>query len=158
MFFRSLGQFVARFWPFLPVAWFAALALVVALAPNWDDVITDGEFQFLPRQSPSLVGEQKFQEAFSKNFWGSNIMIVVRRDSSPDSRLTDIDRKFVETTLVPRLQQIIAEHDWDKPTPPADGSGPVGPPLVAKISTFDRDKEIVPLLNSRDARATLVRI
>ncbi len=158
MFFRSLGQFVARFWPFLPVAWLAVLALVLSVAPEWDSVITDGEFQFLPRTSPSLVGEQKFQEAFSKNFWGSNIMIVVRRDSSPDSRLTDEDREFVEKKLVPRLEEIVAEKDWDKPKPPADGAGPPEPPLVAKISTFESDKEIGPLLNSRDDRATLVRI
>lgn len=158
MFFRSLGQFVSRFWPIIPVAWFAVLALVLSLAPEWDKVITDGEFQFLPRTSPSLVGEQKFQEAFSKNFWGSNIMIVVRRDSSPDSRLADVDREFVEETLVPRLEEIVAENDWDKPRPPADGAGPAEPPLVAKISTVKRDTEIGPLLDSRDGRATLVRI
>ncbi|MDQ3331522.1 MAG: MMPL family transporter [Planctomycetota bacterium] len=158
MFFRSLGRFVSRFWPLLPAAWIALLAAVVVLAPPWESVITDGEFQFLPRQSPSLVGEQKFQEAFSKNFWGSSIMIVVRRDSREDSRLTEIDRNFVKDTLVPRLEEIIEENEWNKPTPPADGVGPAVPLLVQKISISGRDKEIGPLLNSRDGHATLVRI
>lgn len=167
MIFRSFGNVVARLWGVLPFPWLGLLAVVVAFAPAWPDVVVDGEFAFLPDQEPSLVGERVFSGSFSKNFWGSSVMIVARRDSSPEARLTtddDVsaplisDREFVEEILVSRLRRLIAENGWDQPTVLADGTGPPEPPLVAKISTARTDREIGPLLDSTDGQATLVRI
>jgi RND superfamily putative drug exporter len=174
MIFRPLGNFVARFWPVLPLAWIGLLVLVTAVAPKWQDVIKDGDFAYLPENSPSRVGETVFAGAFSENFWGSNIMIVARRDSSPDSKLTDDDRDFIENVLAPRLKSLLVEKGWMRPEgaqPEAGDDGETASEdksasdetrderyLVAKVSTAATDREAGPLLDSRDGRATLVRV
>lgn len=160
MIFRSLGNVVARSWAFLPVVWLVFFAIVVAFAPDWSKVVVDGEFGFLPDQEPSLIGEQVFTGSFSKNFWGSSVIVVARRDSSPEARLTtddDVssplisDRHFVEEILVTRLRQLIEHRGWNR-------SLDQNEPLVSKISTAKTDREIGPLLDSTDRQATLVRI
>ena len=165
MIFRVFGTLLARFWPVLPPAWIALLIGLVVVAPPLESVTLDGEFAFLPPSSPSLIGEELLQSSFSKNFWGSSVIIVVRRDSSPEARLTtpgDVretqtsDQEFVEQILQPRLRELIAAHQWDEPTRTEEGN--TLPPLVAKISTAGSDREIGPLLDSRDGQATLVRI
>ncbi|MGC1274193.1 MAG: MMPL family transporter [Planctomycetaceae bacterium] len=152
MIFRSLGLFVARFWPVLPIAWIALLVGVTIAAPEWETIVSDGEFEYLPESAPSLVGEKVFASAFSKNFWGSSVMVVARRDGGSDPRFTIEDRKFVEQILAPRLQKLAVENGWMRPP------GEPGPPLLVSAITTGSDKEIGPLLDSQDEKATLVRI
>lgn len=155
MIFRPLGNFVARFWPVLPLVWIGLLAALIAVAPNWQDVITDGDFKFLPAKAESHVGEQVLAAHFSHNFWGSSIMVIARRDAGPDSQLTDDDRHFVDELLAPRIKQIADEAGWTKPRPDGEDA------LIAEISAPGgplRDPDVAPLLDSLDGKATLVRI
>lgn len=153
MFFRSLGLFVGRYWPALPIVWIALLVGVTLAAPKWEEIVADGEFEHLPVTAPSRQGEQVFAAAFSKNFWGSSVMVVARRDGGERPQLIPEDRKFVEEVLAPRLRQLAIDNGWMRPL------GEEGPPLlVSAVSTTSSDKEIGPLLDSTDGRATLVRI
>lgn len=166
MILRTVGSLISRYWAVIPPVWIALLALLLTTAPSLQSVALDGEFSFLPPQSKTLVGERIFRDSFSKNFWGSSVVIVVRRNTSPAARLTtpnDVpdtqtsDREFVENVLYPRLQSLITENGWDAATP-AVGHLPAQPPLVTKISTAGSDREIGALLDSQDQQATLVRI
>ncbi|HEX6984167.1 MAG TPA: MMPL family transporter, partial [Planctomycetaceae bacterium] len=162
MIFRSLGNFVARFWLALPVVWVGVLLAVTAVAPEWHSVLADGEFEYLPAKAPSRVGEQVFDGAFAKSFWGSSVMVVARRDGSPEARLTDEDRRFIAEVLAPRLRKLAVGEKWMRP--PGEPGEPL---LVSKISISGKgaaagspfvDKQIGPLLDSEDGQATLVRI
>ena len=167
MIFRSLGHLVARFWPILPLAWIGIVVAVSVAAPEWDSVLAEGEFEYLPAKAPSLVGEKVFEGAFKKNFWGSSVMVVVRRDGGTSPQLTAQDRKFVAEVLAPRIQQLAVENGWMRPPGKKASRGSAEtPPLVAKISISREgagdsplaDREIGPLLDSDDDKATLVRI
>ncbi|MEX1098308.1 MAG: MMPL family transporter [Planctomycetales bacterium] len=100
--FQRLGNVVSRFWPALLVAWVAAAAFLVAIAPEWDDVVQDGEFAYLPKSSPSLQAEKLFQEAFPDDLLRSSVVLVVQREMGLDEQ----DETLIETVLTPRLERI----------------------------------------------------
>ncbi|MCC7423713.1 MAG: MMPL family transporter [Planctomycetaceae bacterium] len=80
----------------------------MALAPPWDSVVHDGEFHFLPDDAPSHRAEELFERAFSHDFLGSNIVVVVRRVGGmrrEGLRKEDLDH-FIEKVLKPRIEQI----------------------------------------------------
>lgn len=106
--FQTLGKLVSRTWPLLLVAWLVVLGVLKWNAPPWQSVARDGEFAFLPKNSPSLAGEELFQQG-----WGvplaSNLVIVVRRESSPTG-LLDGDKAFITDVLRERLEKIADEE------------------------------------------------
>ncbi|MFM9964345.1 MAG: MMPL family transporter [Planctomycetaceae bacterium] len=162
--FQNLGKLVSRIWPLLLVLWVAVLVGLKLSAPTWESVAKAGEFAFLPKDSPSLAAEKLFQEA-----WGaplaSNVVIVVRRESSPTG-LLDSDKTFVNDVLRERLEKIADEETASlQPQKP-------GQPVTAKASEREdaastdelktitvrtlSDKSVGRLLNSEDKHATLV--
>jgi RND superfamily putative drug exporter len=149
MSFLAFGNSLTRWWPFLPVVWGGLVIALSAVAPATRDVITDGDFKFLPRASPSRVGERVFAAHFEGAVRGSNIVVIARR-AGRGEKLTDEDRQFVEEVLAPRIRAVADETGWSRP----DRGGS----LVAEVSTSGTDKAIGPLLDSRDGAATLVRI
>jgi RND superfamily putative drug exporter len=177
--FCRLGNFVSRYWPFLLVGWgavFLALSDPVASmwgAPQWNDVVHDGEFRYLPDDVPSRRGEKLFQEAFSNNMPSSTIVIVVRRKNN-ESGLQDEDKEFIQKVLKPRLEAIEEETgglldessdnneaDTQQQSPlikasaAANSSNEKSNPIVARIRTF-QDPAVGELLFSEDKKATLV--
>jgi len=79
--FVSLGQFVTRHWLAVIAAWVLLVALLSAVAPNWDDVTRDGDLAFLPPQMPSVRGEQLLSAAFPCDRAKSEIAVFVGRDA-----------------------------------------------------------------------------
>lgn len=162
--FQSLGKLVSRTWPLLLVGWLVALGGLKAVAPPWRSVAREGEFAFLPKDSPSLAAEELFQKA-----WGvplaSNVVIVVRRESSPTG-LLDTDRTFINDVLRERLEAIADEETPSlQPQPskqagnprPAAGEeeGPKDDLKTITVRTLS-DKSVGRLLNSEDQHASLV--
>lgn len=109
--FERLGQFVVKHWSAVLISWVAALVLVFVMAPPFETQVTDGAFAFLPADSPSLVAEQMFRDAFPdqlglgdegdestvrQNPLGSNIVIVVRRADPLTRRSDAIESDTVE--------------------------------------------------------------
>ncbi|TXT18031.1 MAG: putative drug exporter of the RND superfamily, partial [Planctomycetota bacterium] len=142
--------------------WLLVLCGLKWAAPPWRDVARTGEFTFLPKNSPSLAAEELFQKA-----WGvplaSNLVIVVRRESSPTG-LLDGDKTFINDVLREKLEKIADEE-----------TASLQPQLAAKAdrknaaeeptSTDDlktitvrtlSDKSVGRLLNSEDKHASLV--
>ena len=162
--FQNLGKLVSRMWPLLLVAWLLVLGGLKWAAPPWQSVARDGEFAFLPKSSPSLAAEELFQKA-----WGvplaSNVVIVVRRESSPTG-LLEGDKTFINDVLREKLEKIADEEtaslqpQSSKPVKVAapDGASDAvsGDELKAITVRTLSDKSVGRLLNSEDGHASLV--
>lgn len=119
--FALFGDWVARHWKGLLLAWLAVFLLAVGqqqrwfdrllgkgVLPTWTDVAQDGEFTFLPPDIQSLVGERLLAEAFPEDLLKSSAVVVVRRYQQP---LDEIDRAFIHDVLCPRLRAVQEEKD-----------------------------------------------
>lgn len=156
--FAFLGKTVARAWPVLLAGWVAVFALVVIVAPPWNDVAEDREFGFLPESVPSRRGEALLQKAFPKELLGSNVVLVVHRE---DRELDKKDKDFIDDVLKPGLMRIAkAEGGFADPAQPAEEASASavrdeGQPIIVKIRTW-KDEGGGVLLTSEDNKATLV--
>ncbi len=107
--FQRLGEFVARRWPWVILAWVVALVALRCTVPRWEDVTLDGDLEYLPREATSVRGERLLAEAFPELRTRSQIAVVVER---ADGELTgDDDRRIRELcrTLRAELADLIAE-------------------------------------------------
>ena len=116
--FERLGRFVSR-WP-LPIAvvWIAVSILAHSTSPDWTSVAQQGEFAFLPEDSPSRQAEDLYRQAYHlavnredsedsvpQYVLGSNVVIVVQREDREDG-LTGEDFRFISSVLHPGLNAI----------------------------------------------------
>ena len=162
--FQTLGKLVSRTWPLLLVAWLIALGGLKWAAPSWRSVARDGEFAFLPKNSPSVAGEELFQQG-----WGvplaSNVVIVVRRESS-STGLLDGDKAFINDVLRERLEKIADEETASLQPQKSGAPQPSRPAGAEETASSDdlktitvrtlSDKSVGRLLNSEDKHASLV--
>ena len=91
--FGRLGNFVARHWMLVILAWIALVGgLKVAqrnnFTPRWDDVTFDGDLAHLPAHMSSMRGAELSKKAFPEDRAKSQIVLVVAR---PDAPLTPLD-------------------------------------------------------------------
>lgn len=106
--YRALGKLLPRYWLPILAGWVVIAVALMTQAPPWDSVVHDGEFHFLPDDAPSHRAEELFERAFSHDFLGSNIVVVVRRVGGmrrEGLRKEDLDH-FIEQVLKPRIEQI----------------------------------------------------
>jgi putative drug exporter of the RND superfamily len=157
--YRLLGNTVVRLWPAILLGWVIALCALMIVAPNWQDVIEEGEFAFLPDEMPSLTGERQYEEAWGEPF-ASNIVLVVRRERT---KLNKMDRDFIVEVLKPRLVEIVEKIGLPEP---AEHSIPAAAlastsadedELEKAIKTFDTTGW-QKILDSSDGKATMVVI
>jgi RND superfamily putative drug exporter len=152
--FARLAAIVVRFWPMWLVGWLLLLAVSSWAAPELDDVVTSGEFAFLPSDSPSRRGEDLYEQAWGETV-PSRVVIVVSCKADGD-QLDDQDRRFIDEVLAGALLEL-AESLGGLATEADDGSvvSSGGRSLIQDVRTF-RDRKIGKLLESRDGRASLV--
>jgi putative drug exporter of the RND superfamily len=153
------------------LGWLVVFFVSRGVAPHYTEVTQDGEFVFLPADSPSRRAEDLYRRAFpdsveededgavQQNPLGSTVVIVVRRVDQRGG-LTDEDKRWVEEVLVPELEQIAQntgrayiKMDGEVVTPTED----VDEPLVQGIWSLG-DRKIGPMLTSPDNHATLVAL
>ncbi len=165
--FRILGKLVSRTWPLVLVAWLVALGAFKLVAPPWHEVAAEGEFAFLPKDSDSRKGEDLFRKGWDEPL-ASNVVIVVRRESSEDG-LLESDKRFIDDELRPRLETIADEEagflqpQQLQSTPSTLSPEPTGTgeteaatePRSIAVRTYS-DKSIGRLLDSKDKKASLV--
>jgi RND superfamily putative drug exporter len=163
--FEPFGKLVSRTWPLLLVAWLAVLVGLKWIAPAWKDVAADGEFAFLPKDSASRVAEELFRKGWDEPL-ASNVVIVVRRESSPTG-LLESDKDFINDVLRTRLE-VIADNDRNekirqkqalqpsKSSEDAEESAGSEEKFITIRTQFD--KSVGKLLNSEDQQASLVLI
>ena len=164
--FETFGKLVSRTWPLLLVAWLAVLVGLKWAAPAWKDVAADGEFAFLPKDASSRVAEDLFRMAWDEPL-ASNVVIVVRRESSPTG-LLESDKAFINDVLRKELETIAdAETKSLQPqvllkskpkVPGAVEGSEAGEDLKSITIRTLSDKSVGRLLNSSDQQASLVLI
>lgn len=93
--FQSLGNWIAKWWLFVIAGWLALVITMALLAPPLEEVITTGEFAFLPSNFPSRVAENLFAKAFPNDTQRSAIVLVIRRVGEK-KELTERDLQFVD--------------------------------------------------------------
>ncbi|MDA0587288.1 MAG: MMPL family transporter [Planctomycetota bacterium] len=165
--YRTLGNWVIRIWPALLVGWILALVILLASAPAWHEVVEQGEFAFLPADSPSLAAESLYVDGWGKPI-ASNIVIVIQRERT---KLNEADREFVLKTLKPELVAILERVGLAEPAGQAAkaaettglaGAGAESPPeetAEQRIKTFASEASSWKnILDSADGRATMVVI
>ncbi len=132
MFFGLLGKAAAKRSLSIILIWAVALLIAVMIAPPWTSVIRNGEFAFLPDDSPSRIAEQEFLKAFPDDMLASSLVLVVRR----------------ETVVLEDRGESPATTDGDSPpqdpgAPVQDGSGSgsgaVSAPQHPKLLESDRE-------------------
>lgn len=79
---RLLGRFVARYWGWIIFAWLLAAIFARTLAPSWDEIAYDGDFEYLPSEMPSVAGGKLLDAAFPKERSRSQILILVAREEA----------------------------------------------------------------------------
>ncbi|QDU82077.1 Membrane transport protein mmpL8 [Polystyrenella longa] len=89
--------------------WIASFLLLALIAPSFKSMLRDGEFAFLPADSPSLEGERLLAQAFPQIKTASQVVIVANRQSKGEE-LQDQDKKFLTEQLVPRLEKLVEEE------------------------------------------------
>src|SRR5262249_53280470 len=106
-----LGNIVTRFWAVWSVVWVLGLALAWILAPSWEDVAEFGEVASLPPNSPSVLADQLYAQAFQDEYSPSSVVLVFSRD---ESELTGQDFDLIDPEIrqriirsVPRDEEII---------------------------------------------------
>ncbi len=134
--FQVLGKFVARTWPILLVAWIGLLVGTKLAAPPWDEVAQDKEFAFLPPNTPSRLSEELFAKAFPDERAGSNVVLVLHRES-PGPKNLDGDKKFIEDMLEPGLRQV-AKEEGGLASEIAPSEGPETPDQTAAAPSPSR--------------------
>lgn len=81
----ALSRLTTRYWPAVLLIWVVLLVILRWSAPNWDDITKDGDFQYLPADSPSVVGQEILEETFPALATQSHLVgIVARQDGPPN--------------------------------------------------------------------------
>lgn len=106
-----LGRFVARYWPAVLIFWIAATLAARFLAPSWDEIAYDGDFEYLPAEMQSVEGGRLLDAAFPEERSRSQFVVVIGREgtataaagggSGDTARDTDQPREQVETGDAP---------------------------------------------------------
>lgn len=78
---HNFGTIICRHWIWVVVFWVVVFVVLRITAPSWDEITKDGDFQYLPAESPSVVGQKLLDEAFPNTRSRSQIVGVVARES-----------------------------------------------------------------------------
>ena len=141
--FAFIGNLINRAWLLILIAWVSLAVGLRLTAPAWNDVAQDGQFSFLPDESPSRRADELFNRAFPQDLLASSVVIVVSRED--EDGLTDDDMQFVLDRLKPRLKEL-AEKDEFKIR---------DRPIISRVRASD-DEVVGSLMLSKDGKATLV--
>ena len=104
MLFKRLGDITAKHAFLILAAWVALLAVCISTAPKWEDVVQNGEFAFLPEDSPSRIATEGFREAFPNDLLASTLVLLVRRESSEGLLKSDYD--YLTARVIPEIHKI----------------------------------------------------
>ena len=142
MIFRFFGQLTAKRAPAVIGAWIAFVVLALVVAPEWTSVIKNGEFAFLPADSPSVKASELFRKSFPEHSTSSNIVIVIRRESA--TGLIPQDEDFI-VDLVKHLERLLVDLESEGIRNP-----------VQKLLWADPDNKRGRLYESEDGKASLI--
>lgn len=151
--FQTLGKFASRYAGVVVAVWLLLLIATFFFVPEWSSVAENGELAFLPPNSPSIVAEKMFRERFPNHTGSSNIVLVIRRETSDDG-LREEDTQFIANVLVARLAEIF-ELDPATGLRKDDASEETKDSLVEKMY-WRGTRNVGSLYDSEDGKASLI--
>ena len=159
MVFKRLGDLTAQRAALIVGAWICVVAASGFMAPTWNDVVENGEFAFLPANSPSRRANDAFLDAFPNEQKRSSLVLIARRESG-DEGLLQTDFEFLASQVVPELHKIAGIPHPDEDGDPFDDTAvaEASPPGVIKEIIWFEDRKIGDLLNSEDGQATSIML
>lgn len=84
---QRLATFVTDRWLIVLTIWLAILAGLRAVAPSWDSVTEDGDFQYLPSRCLSVAGQRLLESRFGDSFHRSQMAVVISGHPEGDESL-----------------------------------------------------------------------
>lgn len=105
-------------------AWICAAVLLRIVAPTWNEVAFDGDFEYLPAEMTSVAGGNLLDEAFPGDRSRSQIVLVLARDSNLEDKLIPSD-SIVGLDLLRRIYHRLGEVCWLRATELGYQSGPI---------------------------------
>ena len=115
------AEAVTRHWKIILVSWILLAAGIRLIAPAWNEIAYDGDFEYLPATMTSVAGGQLLDEAFPGERSRSQIVLVVGRS---DGKLSEND-ELVGLDLLRRLYHRLAEVSWQRAIDYGYSEGPV---------------------------------
>jgi RND superfamily putative drug exporter len=116
---------VTQGWWWVILIWIALAIGLRAVAPPWNEIALDGDFDYLPATMSSVAGGRLLDEAFPGERSRSQIVLVLARDGDslrPSDETVGLD-------LLRRLYHRLGEVSWQRAIeygyeqgPPQDGS------------------------------------
>lgn len=107
---HKLAAVIPRGWPITIAVWLAAFVLLGQIAPDWESVVSQGEFEFLPDDVSSRVAQRKLEEAFPDADYGSSLIFLVEKESGV---LQEDDLEFIDRHLIPLAEDVAKQHGED---------------------------------------------
>ena len=94
----------------IAVGWIALAVVIRSVAPSWNEVAYDGDFEYLPQEMSSVAGGRLLDDAFPGDRSRSQIVMVLARS---EGKLHDND-DIVGLDLLRRLYHRLAEVSWQR--------------------------------------------
>lgn len=107
---RQTTRNIVRGWPILLAFWVLAFAAAVMFSPNWERVVVQGEFAFLPEWAESQAADELLAEAFPNADYGSSLLFLISREDKP---LSTSDILFIDEQLLPLARKAVDEAAQD---------------------------------------------
>lgn len=104
------SQFVTSQWRWILLAWIVVAIALRGLAPSWDSVAYDGDFEYLPAEMSSVAGGRLLDQAFPGERSRSQVVLVLGRSDGPLVKEDDI----VGLDLLRRLYHRLGEVSWQR--------------------------------------------
>ena len=170
---KLVSRLIVKFWLGWLILWLVAFVIAIATAPKFSEVVTPGEFDFLPLHAESLQAEHFFRQSFDKDLLRSLAIVSVRRTSRPEGltsteefseqdrdRLSDYD--FIENILRQRLEQILIKYSTPESDPAETSEESIAETdqddsVIGTVTTYT-DRLLGQLLVSNDKKASMVLV
>ena len=147
--FQTIGKLTTKHAALVVAIWALFLALSFVFVPPWSSVAENGEFAFLASDSPSIVAEKNFREYFPEHSGSSNIVLVIRRETS-DEGLSDRDREFIGVLQLRLCEMFTLDPRTGVPTSEAPSDS-----LVQRLYWYG-SQHIGEFYDSLDGEASLI--
>ena len=108
------------------VGWLLIAVGLRGLAPSWNDVALDGDFDYLPHEMDSVAGERLLDESFPGERSRSQIVLVLAREHQDSGKLSKSD-ETIGLDLLRRLYHRLGEACWRRAILLGYESGPIVP-------------------------------
>ncbi len=104
--FSSISRLVIRRPGAVVLCGFAAAALLLSVAPRWDEVTKDDDVRFFPPGYPSVVGQNLLERGFPRDAASSQVVLACER---PDGPLTSADYAAIDA-MIARFSRLVQEQ------------------------------------------------